>query len=298
MKIAILSRSKHLYSTHSLFRAGLRQGHKIEVIDHTLCNLVVEKDAPKIFFEGRDLSDIEAIIPRIGASVTGYGAAVIEQFELMGVFTSVRTQALLQSRDKLKCLQKLSMAGIDIPKSFIVYNSLDLSEMLEILPPGPVIIKLLESTHGAGVIIAETHQSAMSIVEAFTKCGQKVLVQEYIKESDGADIRAFVVGGEVVAAMRRQAAEGEFRSNLHRGASSVAIKLTTEQEYIVKKAAWTMGLDVAGVDLLPSTRGHLVMEVNASPGLEGIEGTTGIGVGVAIMNYVVQQATNMANIIG
>lgn len=294
MKIAILSRNKHLYSTHSLYRAGFRRGHQIEVIDHTRCNLVVEKGAPKIFFEGRELSGIEAIIPRIGASVTGYGAAVIEQFELMGVFTSVRTRALLQSRDKLKCLQKLSMAGIDIPKSFIVYNTTDLGEMLKMLPAGPVIIKLLESTHGAGVIIADTHQSATSIIEAFTKSGKRVLVQEFIKESGGADIRAIVVGGKVIAAMRRQAAEGEFRSNLHRGASSAAVKLSEEEAMIVKQAARTMGLDVAGVDLLPSNRGYLVMEVNASPGLEGIENTTGIEVGVEIMDYVVRRAAKIA----
>jgi ribosomal protein S6--L-glutamate ligase len=294
MKIAILSRSKHLYSTHSLFRAGFRRGHQVEIIDHTRCNLVIEKGAPKIFFEGRELNDIEAIIPRIGASVTGYGAAVIEQFELMGVFTSVRTRALLQSRDKLKCLQKLSMAGIDIPKSFIVYQTSDLGDMLKMLPPGPVIIKLLESTHGAGVIIAESHQSATSIIEAFTKTGKKVLVQEFIEESGGADIRAIVVGGQVVASMRRQAAEGEFRSNLHRGASSVAVQLTEEEEKIVKKAARTMGLDVAGVDLLPSNRGYLVMEVNASPGLEGIENTTGIQVGVKIVDYVAKRASKIA----
>ena len=255
---------------------------------------MIEKGAPKIFFEGRELNDIEAIIPRIGASVTGYGAAVIEQFELMGVFTSVRTRALLQSRDKLKCLQKLSMAGIDIPKSFIVYQTSDLGDMLKMLPPGPVIIKLLESTHGAGVIIAESHQSATSIIEAFTKTGKKVLVQEFIEESGGADIRAIVVGGQVVASMRRQAAQGEFRSNLHRGASSVAVQLTEEEEKIVKKAARTMGLDVAGVDLLPSNRGYLVMEVNASPGLEGIENTTGIQVGVEIVDYVAKRASKIA----
>lgn len=266
----------------------------MEIIDHTRCNLIIEKDQPKIFFEGRQLSDFDAVIPRIGASVTGYGAAVIEQFELMGVFTSVRTRALLQSRDKLKCLQKLSMANIDIPKSFIVYHTEGLPEMLDLLPKGPVIIKLLESTHGAGVIIAESHQSATSIIEAFTKTGQKVLVQEYIKESGGADIRAIVVGGKVIAAMRRQAAPGEFRSNLHRGASSVAIQLSNEEEQIVQNAARTMGLDVAGVDLLPSRRGYLVMEVNASPGLEGIEGTTGIEVGVAIMDYVARRANRIA----
>lgn len=294
MKIAILSRNSQLYSTHSLYRAAFRTGHQVEVIDHTKCNIVIEKNKPQIFFEGKELSYLEAVVPRIGASVTAYGAAVIEQFERMNIFTSTRTKALLQSRDKLRSLQMLSMAGLDIPKSFIVYKTEEIPQMLEQLPKGPVIIKLLEGTHGAGVIIAESRRSAISIIEAFSKSGEKVLVQEFIEEAGGADIRAIVVGGKVVAAMKRQAMPGEFRSNLHRGASSIAYQLSEEEEQIVQKAAVTMGLDVAGVDLLPSNRGALIMEVNASPGLEGIETTTGIKVGNKIMEYVVKRAMKVA----
>jgi len=294
MKIAILSRNAQLYSSHSLYRAAFRAGHQVEVIDHTRCNLVIEKNKPQIYFEGRELSYLEAVVPRIGASVTAYGAAVIEQFERMNVFTSVRRKALLQSRDKLRSLQMLSMVGLDIPKSFIVYKTGEIPQMLEMLPQGPVIIKLLEGTHGAGVIIAESKRSAISIIEAFSKSGEKVLVQEFIEEADGADIRAIVVGGKVVAAMKRQAMPGEFRSNLHRGATSTAVQLTEQEEQIVQKAAKTMGLDVAGIDLLPSDRGALIMEVNASPGLEGIETTTGIQVGQKIMDYVVRRAQKVA----
>ena len=293
MKIAILSRNIHLYSTNSLYRAAYRKGHRVEVIDHTRCNLLIEKGKPQVYFEGRSLNAFDAIIPRIGASVTAYGAAVIEQFELMKVFTSVKSSALRQSRDKLQSLQKIATAGLDVPKSFIVNSTVDTASMLAMLPEGPVVIKLLESTHGAGVILAETHQSAISIIEAFSKSGHKVLVQEFIEEAGGADIRAIVVGNQVVASMKRQAAEGEFRSNLHRGASAIPIQLSEEDQLIVKKAAKVMGLDVAGVDLLPSARGPLVMEVNASPGLEGIETTTNINVAGEIIEFVARKSYKM-----
>lgn len=286
MRIAILSRNPNLYSTHSLYRAAFRRGHQVEVIDHTHCNLIIEKNIPQIFYQGRRLIGIDAVIPRIGASVTSYGAAVIKQFELMNIYTLLRSDALLQARDKLRCLQKLSVAGIDVPRSFIAYQTLELPALLDQLPNGPVVIKLLESTHGAGVVIAESRQSAISIIEAFSNTGNRVMVQEYIEEAGGADIRVLVAGGEIVTAMKRQAVDGEFRSNLHRGAAAVPVELSEKEIAIVKKAVKVMGIDVAGVDLLPSRRGALVMEVNASPGLEGIETTTGVDVAGAIINYV------------
>lgn len=295
MKIAILSRATSLYSTQSLFRAGQRRGHQMQVIDHTLCNLIMEKGSPQIFFQGRKLSGIGAVIPRIGASVTFLGSAVIRQFEMMQVFTSVRSDSLLQARDKLRSLQLLSAAGVDIPKTFYANHNDFLPHLLEEVGGTPVIIKILESTHGVGVILAESKNNAISVIEAFSKTQKKVIVQEFIEEAGGADVRAFIVGGDIVAAMKRQAPEGEFRSNLHRGASAIPIKLTAEEEDIVKKAARVLGLDVAGVDILQSKRGPLVMEVNASPGLEGIENYTKKDVAGAIIDYVSRRAKKWAS---
>lgn len=294
MHISILSRAFNLYSTQSLYRAGFRRGHKMEVIDHQRCNLIIEKNLPQVYFEGRRINDVDAIIPRVGASVTSYGATVIKQFELMNVFTSTRSDALLQSRDKLRSLQKLSTSDIGVPKTIIVNNLEDLPQLIRTLGPPPFVIKLLEGTHGAGVILAESTNAAISIVEAFHKINQKVLVQEFIEEASGADIRAIVVGGKVVATMKRQAPKGEFRSNLHRGATAIPIILTEEEEKIVKKSARLMGLDVAGVDLLQSKRGPLIMEVNASPGLEGIEATTRVDVAGEIIDFVVQKVKKIS----
>ncbi len=286
MNIAILSRGFQLYSTQSLYRAGFRKGHHMQVIDHQRCNLLIEKNLPQIYYEGSPLLAIDAVIPRIGASVTSYGAAVIKQFEMMDVFTSARSEALLQSRDKFRCLQRLSVCGLDVPKTFICRNVEDLPKLIDKLGGAPVVVKLLESTHGIGVVLAENKKTAISIVEAFSKTNQRVIVQEFIEEAEGADIRAFVVGGQVVAAMKRQAIDGEFRSNLHRGATALPVRLDEEEQQMVTKATRVMGLDVAGVDLLRSKRGTLVLEVNASPGLEGIEGATGVNIAVAIIDYV------------
>ncbi|MCB0519308.1 MAG: 30S ribosomal protein S6--L-glutamate ligase [Lewinellaceae bacterium] len=290
LNLAILSRGAGLYSTQSLFRAARNRGHYVRVIDHQRCHIVIERGLPQVIYEGTRLIGMDALIPRIGASVTDYGAAVIRQFELMGIYTATRSEALIMARDKLKCLQKISAAGLDVPKTFMAGAVEDVPSLIDKFCGVPLIIKLLEATHGVGVILAESRQTAISVVESFFKLDQPVILQEYIAESGGADIRAFVVGKKVVAAMYRQAAEGEFRSNLHRGATSSMIELTHHEKAIVLKAAHLMGLDIAGVDLLRSNRGPLVMEVNASPGLEGIEGTTGVDIAGAIIEHVEQGA--------
>lgn len=293
MNIAILSRGPQLYSTQSLWRAGANRGHQMRIIDHTRCNLVIERGLPEIYYENHPLSTLDAVIPRIGASVTSIGASVINQFEMMGVFTVARADALLQSRDKLRCLQKLSRFGIEIPKTVFVTPGAEISPLINLVGGIPVVIKLLESTHGIGVILAEALNQAESVVEAFQKLKERIILQEFIKEADGADIRALVVAGEVVAAMKRKAKEGEFRSNLHRGASSTLIKLSDREEKLVKKAVRIMGLDVAGVDILRSKRGPLLMEVNASPGLEGIESTTQVDVAGKIIDHIERRVRKM-----
>lgn len=243
-----------------------------------------------VYFEGKPLSYLHAVIPRIGASVTTQGAAVIRHFELMDLFTSTRSDALLQSRDKLFCLQRLSQNGIPVPRTLYLSQPEYLHSMIEAVGGFPVIIKLLESTHGVGVLLAENLTQASSILEMLMRLGQRVVVQEFIREAEGADIRAFVVAGEVVAVMRRQASDGEFRSNLHRGASATPDILSEEELWIVKKTVATMGLDIAGVDLLRSSRGALVMEVNASPGLEGIETVTGVDIAARIIKLMERKA--------
>lgn len=285
--IAILSRGAGLYSTQSIFRAARMRGHYVRVIDHKRCNIVIEKDLPQIIYEDEKLVGVDAVIPRIGASVTDYGAAVIRQFELMDVYTATKSEALIIARDKLKCLQKLSAKGISVPKTFIAGSVDDIPSLIDKLSGIPVVIKLLESTHGVGVILAHTRSTAISIVEAFSKFKQPVILQEFIEEAGGADIRALVVGNQVVASMKRQAKQGEFRSNLHRGATSTVEPLSKQETEIVLESARLMGLEIAGVDILRSKRGPLVMEVNASPGLEGIETTTGVDVaGMIIQNVI------------
>ncbi len=264
----------------------------MRVIDHKRCNIVIEKDLPHIIYEGERLVGVDAVIPRIGASITDYGAAVIRQFELMGVYSATRSEALIIARDKLKCLQKLSASGISVPKTFIAGSVEDVPALIDQLSGVPVVIKLLESTHGVGVILAHSRSTAISIVEAFSKFNQPVIIQEYIEEAGGADIRAFVVGKKVVAAMKRQAEPGEFRSNMHRGATSTTERLTAKETDIVLKSAKLMGLEIAGVDLLRSHNGPLVMEVNASPGLEGIENTTGVDIAGAIIEYLDKRIRN------
>lgn len=286
MNIAILSRNPNLYSTRSLVRAGLFRGHFVQVIDHTQCSLKVDQHLPTVFHNGQNLCYLDAIIPRIGASVTNPGAAVISQFELMNIYSTTRPDALLQARDKLRCMQRISSFGVDIPRTVFVGEGQDLKELVDSIGGFPVVIKMLESTHGVGVLLAHNMLQTSSILEAFQKLGGRVLLQEFIAEAEGADIRAVVINGEVVASMRRQAKEGEFRSNLHRGASAVPVELSYEEEEVAKKVALIMGMEVAGIDILRSHRGPLIMEVNVSPGLEGIEAVTGIDVAGAFFNLV------------
>jgi ribosomal protein S6--L-glutamate ligase len=286
MKIGILSRNSKLYSTRRLVEAGEKLGHEMHVIDHLKCDLVIEKKAPSIVYKDTKLEDFDAIIPRLGASVTFYGTAVVRQFEMMKVFTVVESQALVRSRDKLRSLQILSRAGLGLPKTVFTNDTRNVEAIIEEVGGAPLIIKLLEGTQGLGVVLAENAKAAESVLEAFHGLKARVIVQEFIKESKGADIRAFVVDGQVVGAMKRQAKEGEFRSNLHRGGSAEIIELTDEEENMAIKAAKAMGLGVAGVDMLQSARGPLILEVNSSPGLEGIERATGQDIAKKIMKYI------------
>lgn len=286
MKIALLSRSPHSYSTKRLKEAGEQRGHDMLVLDHLQCVLVIEKGRPHIFYKGEEIKDVTGVIPRIGASVTFYGAAVVRQFEMMKIFTAVESQSLVRSRDKLRCLQLLAKAGIDIPKSAFASTPKHVDNVIDQVGGTPVVIKLLEGTQGIGVILAETRNSAKSVIEAFLDVEVNILVQEFIKESGGEDIRAFVVDGQVVGAMKRKGAEGDFRSNLHRGGTASLVKLSADEKALAIKAAKRLGLEVAGVDMLPSKKGLLVNEVNSSPGLEGIEGATGVDIAGKIIEYV------------
>jgi len=286
MKIHILSRGPQLYSTQSLFRAGMRRGHLMRIVDYTRSQLYMEKNNFYILQNGHRLETPDAIIPRIGSSATTQGAALISHYEALGAITPLRSTALLQARDKLRCLQKLASNGIDIPHTAYPSNSENLDKLIHQLGGLPIVIKLLESTHGMGVILADNLHSVSSTVEAFQRLKEQVILQEFIKEAKGADIRALVVAGKVVAAMKRQAKKGEFRSNLHRGASASIFKLSAQENDLVIRSTQVMGLDMAGVDLLQSTRGPLLMEVNASPGLEGIETTTGIDVAGKLIKHL------------
>lgn len=291
MNIAILSTGPRLYSTRRLKEAGEKRGHKVEIIDHMKCVLYIEKQNPVVLYQGRKLDYFDAIIPRIGASVTFYGAAVVRQFEMMKVFTAVESQALIRSRDKLRCLQILSRAGLGLPKTIFMDYSKDTEGVVESVGGAPVVIKLLEGTQGLGVVLAENKKAAQSVIEAFHGLKTRIIVQEFIKESKGADVRAFVVDGEVVGSMRRQAKEGEFRSNLHRGGTATVVKLSRAEKHSAITAAKKMGLGVAGVDMLPSKRGPLILEVNSSPGLEGIEGATKVDIAGKIFQYLEKNAT-------
>lgn len=292
MKIAILSRGPKLYSTRRLVEAAEQRGHEVLVLDHLKCVLVIEKGNPHIYYGGKEVTGIDAIIPRIGTSVTFYGAAVVRQFEQMKVFSCVESQALVRSRDKLRCLQLLAKAGIGMPKTAFASAPKNIDTVLELVGGAPAVIKLLEGTQGIGVILAETHKSAKSVIESFLALKANILVQEFIKEAGGADVRAFIVDGKIVGAMKRQGLPGEFRSNLHRGGSANVIDLTKEERETAIKAAKKLGLAIAGVDMLQSARGPLVMEVNSSPGLEGIEGATGVDIAGKIIEYVERNEFN------
>jgi len=286
MNIVVLSRDHSLYSTRRLIEAGESNGHSVRVIDHLKCNLVIERGHPKVIFRGEEIKDVDAVIPRIGASVTFYGTAVVRQFEMMKVFTAVESQALVRSRDKLRSLQILSRAGLGLPKTVFTNYSKDVAKTLEEVGGAPVIIKLLEGTQGLGVILADNDKSAISVMEAFNGIKTRVIVQEFIREAKGADIRAFVVDGQVVGAMKRQARDGEFRSNLHRGGTAEVIALSRQEEIAAVKATKALGLGIAGVDMLQSERGPLIIEVNSSPGLEGIEKATQKDIAGDIIRYI------------
>lgn len=286
MRMAILSRSPRLYSTQRIKEAGEKRGHEMFVIDHTKCDIVIEQKKPQIYYKGSPLSGIDAIVPRIGASVTFYGAAVIRQFEMMKIFTATSSQALIHSRDKLRSLQLLSRAGLGMPKTAFTNYSKDVTSVIDKVGGAPCVLKLLEGTQGVGVVLTETPSAAKSVLEAFNGLQARVIVQEFISEANGADIRAFVVDGVVIGAMKRQGKEGEFRSNLHQGGTATIIELSEEEENAALKSAKTLGLGIAGVDMLQSDSGPMILEVNSSPGLEGIELATGKDMAKYIIRYV------------
>jgi ribosomal protein S6--L-glutamate ligase len=288
MRIAILSAKADLYSTQRLLEAANQRGHEGIVVNHLNCQMMIEGGKPSVLYEGRELDSVDAIVPRIGASVTDFGCAVVRQFEMMNVFTTGKSQAIMRARNKLRSLQVLSKAGVGLPKTIFANHPKngDVTQLIKLVGGPPVVIKLLEGTQGIGVVLAETTKAAKSTIEAFYGLKKNVLVQEFIAEAKGADLRAFVVGGRVVGAIRRQGLDGEFRSNIHRGGNATAVQLTSDEEQTAIKATRALGLKVAGVDMLPSERGPLVLEVNSSPGLEGIETATGIDVATQIIAYI------------
>lgn len=286
MNIAILSRNSNLYSTRRLLEAAEERGHTARILDHLKCDIIIEQNNPLIYYKGEIIEDIDAIIPRIGASVTFYGSAVVRQFEMMNVFTTTNSQALVRSRDKLRSLQLLARSGVGLPKTAFTNYSKEEKNLVEAVGGAPLVIKLLEGTQGVGVVLAETKKAAQSVIEAFHNLKARVIVQEFIKEAKAADIRAFVVNGEVVGAMKRQGKEGEFRSNLHQGGTATVVKLSRAEKSAALKATQAMGLSIAGVDMLQSSRGPLILEVNSSPGLEGIEKATNVNVAGKIIEYI------------
>ena len=290
MNIVILSANAKLYSTRRLVEAGRSRGHQVRVINHSRCYMNIATMRPAVHFKGRSLDDVDAVIPRIGASVTFYGTAVVRQFEMMGVYSVNESVAISRARDKLRALQLLSRKGIGMPVTTFGSSPDDTEHLLSLVGDAPVVIKLLEGTQGVGVVLAETRKAATSVIEAFRGLDAHFLVQEYIKEAGGMDIRCFVIGNKVVAAMRRQAREGEFRSNLHRGGSAQVIRPTPAERETAVRAARIMGLNVAGVDMLRSNHGPVVMEVNSSPGLEGIEHATGKDIAGLIIEFIEKNA--------
>jgi len=285
MKIGILSLGRTLYSTRRLREAAMARGHEVRVIDYLRCTMHVSPREPAVIYRGRPL-DPDAVIPRIGSTHTFYGTAVVRQFEMLGVVTANHAGSIVLARDKLRSMQVLARAGVDLPVTGFAHSVKDTQALIDRVGGAPLIVKLVEGTQGVGVVLASSNSAAESVISAFRQLKADILVQEYIEEASGSDTRAFVVGGEVVAAMRRQAPPGEFRSNLHRGGSAKRLELSPEEEALAIRAAQTVGLEVAGVDMIPSDRGPLVLEVNASPGLEGIEGATGVDVAGAIVDFV------------
>jgi len=285
MDVGILSRKASLYSTNRLKEAAEERGHNVSIVDYSRCYMNITSHKPQVLLRGEPMI-FDAVIPRIGASRTFYGTAVVRQFETMGVFAANESQAIARSRDKLRALQLLAAEGIGLPVTGFARQTKDVAGLIKLVGGAPLIIKLLEGTQGVGVVLAETYKAAESVISAFQQLDANILVQEFIKEAGAADIRAFVVDGKVVASMMRQGPEGEFRSNLHRGGSASKIKLTPEERSTAVRSAKLLGLGVAGVDMLRSNHGPVVMEVNSSPGLEGIENSTGVDVATAIIKYV------------
>ncbi|MGH8454790.1 MAG: 30S ribosomal protein S6--L-glutamate ligase [Nevskiales bacterium] len=290
MKLLILSRNKSLYSTRRLVEAALQRNHDVRVVNPLRCYMNIEAHNPEVHFRGQELAGYEAVIPRIGASVTFYGTAVLRQFEMMGVYPLNESVAIARSRDKLRTLQLLSRKGVGLPVTGFAHSPDDTQDLLNLVGQAPMVIKLVEGTQGKGVVLAETRKAAESVCDAFRGLDAHFLVQEFIHEASGADIRCFVIGDRVVAAMKRQAREGEFRSNLHRGGSAESIRITPDERSTALHAARIMGLNVAGVDLLRSNRGPVVMEVNSSPGLEGIEKASGKDIAAEIIEFIEENA--------
>ena len=288
MNIAILSRNRSLYSTRRLIEAAQIRGHSVQVLDHLRCFMDITSDSPTIHYGEKEFSreDFDAVIPRIGASVSFYGTAIVRQFEMMGIYSVNESVAITRSRDKLRSLQLLSRKGLGMPTTAFAHSVKDVDAVIAEVGGAPLVIKLLEGTQGKGVVLAETKKAAESVIQAFMRINANILVQEFIKEASGTDIRCLVVGGKVIAAMERKAPPGEFRSNLHRGGTATLVKLTPAERRTAVKAAVAMGLNVCGVDLLRSERGPLVMEVNSSPGLQGIETSTGKDVAGMIIEFI------------
>ena len=286
MKILILSRNKNLYSTRRIFNAGINRGHEVRVVDYLRCYMNITSRKPTVYYGGESLEKADAVIPRIGASQTFYGTAVVRQFETMGSYCVNSSEAITASRDKLKSLQILAQDGINMPVTGFASHTMDIEGVIEKVGSVPLVMKLLQGTQGQGIVLAETRKAAESVMSAFRQLEADILVQEFIKESSGTDIRALIVGDNVVAAMRRVAPEGEFRSNVHRGGRTEQIILNQEEEKIAVEAASVLGLRIAGVDLMRSKRGPLVLEVNSSPGLEGIEASSGVDVAGNIVRFI------------
>lgn len=286
MKIGILSRNPKIYSTHRLVKAALARGHQVRVVNPLNCYMDITSHKPMVHYRDQKLNDFDVMIPRIGASVTYYGSAILRQFEMMGVYSLNESNSITRSRDKLRCLQILSRAGIGLPTTSYAHSTKMTEKLIKMVGGAPCVIKLVEGTQGKGVILAENAKAAESVIDGFRQMKAHFLVQEFIKESSGCDIRAFVIGDKVVASMMRKAKEGEFRSNLHRGATASQVEITPDEAAVAVKSARALGLNVAGVDMMRSARGPLVLEVNSSPGLQGIETSTGLNIAGMIIEYI------------
>jgi len=290
VKIAVLSRDGTLYSCKRLREAAVQRGHQIEILDPLSCYMNITPAASSIHYKGRQLPHYDAVIPRIGSAITFYGTAALRQFEILGSYPLNESVAITRARDKLRSLQLLARQGIDLPVTGIAHSPDDTSDLIDMVGGVPLVVKLVEGTQGIGVVLAETRQAAESVIDAFRGLNAHILVQEFIEEAKGCDIRCLVIGNEVVAAIERRAKAGDFRSNLHRGGQATVVEITPREREIALAAAHTLGLDVAGVDILRANRGPLVMEVNASPGLEGIEKATGLDIAGRMIHWIERQA--------